>query len=111
MTDLPDRGSLVWVEFSPHAGHEQAGRRPAVVLSRRLHHEHSKLAIVCPITSKERGWPTEVKLPEGLQVSGVIQTDHIRAIDREARYMKIIGQVPQDVLDEINAKLAPLLSL
>ena len=108
---LPERGSLVWLEFSPHAGREQAGRRPAIVLTRRLFHEHSQLAIVCPITNTERGWPTEVKLPEGLAVSGVVLVDQVRSVDRDARHMTVIGQAPREVLDEIDNRLAPLLSL
>jgi mRNA interferase MazF len=111
VSQLPNRGSLVWVVFSPQAGSEQAGRRPGVVLSPRSYHERSRLAIVCPITSKERGWPTEVKLPEGLPVSGVILVDHIKSIDREARKLEVVGAVTQDVLDEVDARLAPLLSL
>jgi mRNA interferase MazF len=109
--ELPDRGDLIWLLFSPHAGSEQAGRRPGIVLSPRIYHEHSSLAIVCPITSRERGRLTEVKLPPGLPVSGVVLVDHVRSVDREARKLEIIGQAPQIVLDEINARLAPLLSL
>jgi len=109
--ELPERGSLIWALFSPQAGSEQAGRRPGIVLSPVIYHERSRLAIVCPITSRERGWPTEVKLPAGLPVSGVVLVDHIRSIDREARKLEIIGKVPESVLDEINARLAPLLSL
>ena len=108
---LPERGALVWTEFSPHRGHEQAGRRPAIVLSPRAFHERSAMTIVCPITSRQRGWPTEVNLPPGLPISGAVLIDQIRSIDRTARYMEIVGQAPQDVLDEINARLAPLLSL
>ena len=108
---LPDRGSLVWLLFSPHAGSEQAGRRPAIVLTRALYHEHSRLAIVCPITNRERGWPTEVKLPSGLPVTGVVLVDQIRSVDREARKMQVVGQAPREVLHEIDARLAPLLSL
>ena len=111
MTELPDRGSLVWAFFSPQAGSEQAGRRPGIVLTPAAYHELSRLAIVCPITSRERGWPTEVKLPPGLPISGVVLVDHIRSIDREARRLVVIGKAPQTVLDEINARLAPLLSL
>jgi mRNA interferase MazF len=109
--ELPDRGDLIWLLFSPHAGSEQAGRRPGIVLSPRIYHEHSSLAIVCPIASRERGRLTEVKLPPGLPVSGVVLVDHVRSVDREARKLEIIGQAPQIVLDEINARLAPLLSL
>lgn len=106
---LPDRGDLVWILFSPHAGSEQAGRRPGIVLSPRIFHEYSRLAVVCPITSRERGWRTEVKLPGGLPVSGVVLVDHIRSLDREARKLQIIGRAPESVLDDIRARLAPLL--
>ena len=109
--ELPTRGSLVWLEFSPHTGREQAGRRPAIVLTAKLYHEHSVLAVVCPITTRERGWPTEVKLPDGLPVSGVVVVDQIRSVDRVARHMTVIGQAPAELLDEINIRLAPLLSL
>jgi len=64
----------------------------------RGYHLLSDLAVVCPITSRERGWTTEVKLPAGLPISGVILVDHIRSVDREARKMEIIGQVPESVL-------------
>lgn len=110
-SDVPDRGSIVWIEFTPQAGREQAGRRPAIVLTPKSYHERSSLAVVCPITSTERGWPMEVKLPDGLPVSGVVLVDHVRSVDRKARFMKIIGTAPPDVLDAVNARLAPLLSL
>ena len=109
LMELPDRGDLVWMLFSPHAGSEQAGRRPGIVLSPRLFHEHSRLAMVCPITSRERGWRTEVKLPPGLPVSGVILVDHLRSLDREARKLEIVGRAPEALLEAIKARLAPLL--
>jgi len=108
---LPDRGSLIWLLFSPRAGSEQAGRRPGIVLTPLAYHERSRLAIVCPITSSERGWPMEVKLPAGLAIAGVVLVDHIRSVDREARKMEIVGAAPPEVLDEIDARLAPLLNL
>lgn len=108
---LPDRGSLVWLVFSPQAGSEQAGRRPGIVLTPTSYHRRSRFAIVCPITSRERGWPMEVKLPPGLAVTGVVLVDHIRSVDREARRMEVVGSAPPEVLDEIDARLAPLLSL
>jgi mRNA interferase MazF len=108
---LPDRGSLVWLLFSPQAGSEQAGRRPGIVLTPLAYHQRSRLAIVCPITSRERGWPMEVKLPQGLPVSGVVLVDHVRSVDRDARQMEIVGMAPSVVLDDIDARLAPLLSL
>ena len=108
---LPDRGSLVWVEFSPQAGSEQRGRRPGIVLTTLSYHRRSHLAVVCPITSKPKGWPMEVILPEGLPVNGVVLVDHVKSIDREARKMEIVGQAPPAVLSEIDARLAPLISL
>ena len=111
MSEVPERGSLVWLLFSPQAGSEQAGRRPGIVLTTADYHRHSRLAIVCPVTSRERGWPMEVKLPAGLPVSGVVLVDHLRSIDRDARKLEIVGAAPSSVLDEIDARLAPLLSL
>jgi mRNA interferase MazF len=108
---LPDRGSLVWLHFSPQAGSEQAGRRPGIVLTKAAYHQRSRLAVVCPITSREKGWPMEVKLPPGLPVGGVVLVDHVRSVDRDARGMEVIGVAPGEVLDEIDARLAPLLSL
>lgn len=108
---LPDRGSLVWLEFSPQAGAEQRGRRPAIVLTTLSYHRRSRLAVVCPITSKTKGWPMEVMLPQGLPIEGVVLVDHVKSIDREARKMEIVGQAPHEVLSEIDARLAPLLSL
>ena len=108
---LPDRGDLVWVEFSPQAGVEQAGLRPAIILTTAAYHRKSKLAVVCPITNREKGWPMEVKLPLGLPIQGVALVDHLRSIDREARKMKVVGRVPPSGMDEIDARLVPFLSL
>ena len=108
---LPERGSLVWIDFSPQAGSEQRGRRPAIVLTTSAYHKRSRLSVVCPITSKAKGWPMEVVLPEGLPISGVVLVDHVKSIDREARNMDIVGKAPAEVLSEIDARLAPLLSL
>src|SRR3954452_17063569 len=82
---LPDAGDLIWLSFSPQAGREQAGRRPALVLSRRGHNEKTGLCVVCPVTGLAKGYPFEVALPEGLTVSGVILSDHVRSADWLAR--------------------------
>lgn len=111
MTELPERGDLVWLDFSPQAGSEQRGRRPAIVLTPRAYHQRSRLAVVCPITSQRKGWPMEVVLPEGLAISGVVLVDHVKSIDRVARNMEIAGRAPHDVLTEVDARLAPLLGL
>lgn len=108
---LPDRGDLVWVDFDPQAGHEQAEHRPAIVLTTEAYHRRSRLAIVCPITTQAKGRSTEVPLPIGLSITGVVLIEHIKSIDREARNLQVAGRAPQQVLDEIDARLAPLLSL
>jgi mRNA interferase MazF len=108
---LPERGALVWVNFTPQSGHEQAGHRPALVISPKIYHERSKLAVVCPITSNTRPWPWKVLLPEGLEVSGAVVVDQVRAVDRAARGLRLAGQAPETVVAEIQAKLAALFGI
>jgi len=105
----PDRGDLVWLTFTPQAGREQAGRRPAIVLSPRAYHQKAPYALVCPITSRIKGYPFEVVLPEGLPITGAVLVDQLRSIDRNARTIEPIARAPEAVIDEIQAKLAPLL--
>ena len=111
MSALPDRGALVWVDFTPQSGREQAGHRPALVVSPRIYHERSKLAVVCPITSNTRPWPWKVMLPDGLAVSGAVLVDQVRAINRAARRLRHAGVAPQTVVAEVQAKLATLFGI
>src|SRR5262249_14394095 len=106
----PERGHLVWVSFHPTLGHEQGGRRPAVVLSPGFYNKRSGMMVVCPITSRAKGSPFEVPLPEGLPVSGVALADHIRSLDYSARPIQPIGVLPQELLEEILARSRALLS-
>jgi len=108
---LPDRGDLVWIDFTPQAGHEQAGRRPGLVLSPRAYHNRTPFVVVCPITSKVKGYPFEVALPPGLPVGGVVLADQVTSLDRRVRQLDPAGSVPEAVLQQVLAKLAPLLSL
>ena len=108
---LPDLGDIAWVEFDPVLGTEQAGRRPALVLSSRSYHEESWRAVVCPITSKERPWPFNVPLPSGLKTSGVVLVDQVRAIDRSQRRFDIIEQAPDSVVDQVRGRLAALMGI
>ena len=87
----PGRGDLIWVNFTPQAGHEQAGRRPALVLSPAAYNRKTGLAIACPVTSHAKGYPFEVVLPDGLPVSGVVLADHVRNIDWQARHASRIA--------------------
>jgi len=111
VTEPPDRGALVWVDFTPQSGSEQAGHRPAVVLSPRAYHERSRIAVVCPITSNVSPWPWKVMLPAGLAVSGAILVDQVRSIDRFARNIRVAGEAPMAVVAEVQAKLGVLLGI
>ena len=106
---VPEAGDLVWLTFDPQAGREQAGRRPALVLSPRLYNAKSLLALVCPITNRAKGYPFEVPVPEGRGATGVILADHVKSVDWKARRAEKVGQCPTEVIDEVRARLAPLL--
>ena len=105
----PDAGDLVWLTFDPQAGREQAGRRPALVLSPRVYNSKSGLALVCPITNRAKGYPFEVVIPSGHDVTGVILADHVKSVDWKARRAEKFGHCTIDVIDEVRARLAPLL--
>jgi mRNA interferase MazF len=105
----PERGDLVWVSLDPRAGHEQAGRRPAVVLSPSSYNARVGLAIMCPVTSRAKGDPFEVAIPSGLPVSGVILADQVKNLDWRARRAERIGSLPAATLADVLAKLATLL--
>lgn len=106
---VPRRGDLVWLEFSPQAGHEQAGHRPALVISPKEYNQKTGLALVCPVTSRIKAYPFEVTLPAGLKVSGAVLADQIKSLDWQTRRARRIDTVPQEILDEVLAKIEPLL--
>lgn len=108
---VPDRGDLIWLSFDPQAGREQAGRRPALVLSPAAYNGRTRLALVCPITGQVKGYPFEVRLPPGPAISGVVLADHLRSIDWQARRADPIGVAPPSVVDEVLDRLSPLLGL
>jgi mRNA interferase MazF len=92
----PDRGDLVWLNFTPQAGHEQAGHRPAVVLSPRAYNSRSGLAVVVPVTTRPKGRPFEVALPSGLPIRGVVLADQVRSVDWSARGVEHAGRLPSE---------------
>ncbi|TCS72507.1 type II toxin-antitoxin system PemK/MazF family toxin [Effusibacillus lacus] len=104
-----DRGDLVTIDFDPQAGHEQAGRRPALVLSPRAFNDLSGFALLCPITNTIKGWPYEVVLPDGLACSGAVLVDQVRSFDWRARRARVIGQAPKHIVEDALAKLHTLL--
>jgi mRNA interferase MazF len=107
---VPERGEAIWLNFTPQAGHEQAGRRPAVVLSPASYNRKSGLALVCPITTQIKGYPFETILPDELSVRGAILSDHARSVDWRSREAEFICRIPQTVLDDVRAKIMALLS-
>jgi mRNA interferase MazF len=105
---VPARGDVVWITFNPQAGHEQAGRRPAVVLSPSSYNGKVGLAILCPVTSLVKGYPFEVVIPSGLKLSGVILADQVKSLDWRVRRAEFICKLPQDTTSEVTGKLATL---
>lgn len=109
MSYVPDRGDLAWLTFTPHAGHEQAGRRPAVVVSPRGYNERVGLALFCPVTSRVKGYPFEVALPPGLEVAGVVLADQVKSLDWRARNAEPAGRLPKRTMTAVTQKLGALI--
>ena len=106
---VPERGDFVWVTFTPQAGHEQAGRRPALVLTPSSYNGRSGLALVCPITNQIKGYPFEAAIPDGLAVTGVVLADHVRSIDWRSRRIAFECAAPDDLLNDVLRKTRTLL--
>jgi mRNA interferase MazF len=105
---VPDRGDAVWLTFDSHAGQEQAGRRPAVVVSAKRYNARSGLALFCPVTSQVKGYPFEVLLPAELPVDGAILSDQVRSLDWRARKAARICALPSATIEEVVGKLQTL---
>ena len=106
----PERGDIVWLTFTPQAGHEQAGRRPALVLSPSAYNRKVGLAIFCPITSQIKGYPFEVAVPQGLTVNGVILSDQVKSLDWKARQAEFVCRLPDSLLMTVLKRLGTLLN-
>jgi len=106
---VPERGDVVWITLNPQAGHEQAGRRPAVVLSPRSYNGKVGLAILCPITSRVKGYPFEVQIPSGLEVRGAILADQVKSLDWRAREAELMCTLPAEAIAEVLQKIRVLL--
>jgi mRNA interferase MazF len=109
MVGVPDRGDVVWVNMNPQAGHERAGRRPALVLSPSSYNRRVGLALLCPITSQVKGYPFEVALPAELPVTGVVLADQVESLDWRARHAEIACRAPVEVVEGTLARLMTLL--
>ena len=108
---VPSRADIVWLGFDPQAGNEQSGRRPALVISPKSYNRAVGLALVCPITSQVKGYPFEVPLPPEGRASGVVLSDQVKSLDWRARRAERFDGAPEDVMQEVMARIAALLEL
>jgi mRNA interferase MazF len=107
----PEAGDFIWIDLDPTIGHEQSGRRPAIVLSPRGYNAASGLCVVCPITSRARGYPFEATVPDGAEIHGVVLADQPRSISWEQRPIRPAGRAPDAVIADVRERLAALLAI
>jgi mRNA interferase MazF len=108
---IPGRGDVIWISLNPQAGHEQSGRRPALVLSPSSYNSKVGLSIVCPITNQIKGYPFEVLLPKDMKVSGVGLSDHVKNLDWRSGNTEYICTLPEKITAEVLNKLNTLLDI
>jgi len=107
---VPKRGDVVWISLNPQAGHEQSGRRPAVILSPQPYNEKVGLALLCPITNQVKGYPFEVVIPSDQSVTGAILSDQVKSLDWRTRNAEFICALPTKTISEVLQKISLLLS-
>ena len=110
MAYIPERGDAVWLVFDPQAGHEQAGRRPALVISPRAYNAKAGLCLACTVTSQVKGYPFEVALPGGLPIAGVVLADQIKSLDWRARRAEYICTLPAETTGDVIEKISLLIA-
>jgi len=108
---VPKRGDVVWLQFAPQSGHEQSGRRPALVLSPESYNRKIGMAIFCPITSQAKGYPFEMPLPSDLPISGVVLVDQIKSLDWKTRKAERCCAIGEDCADEAAAMIGALIQI
>ena len=106
---IPQRGDLVWLNFTPQSGHEQVGKRPAFVVSPQSYNKKTGLALFCPVTSQVKGYPFEVAIPAGGEVRGVVLSDQVKSLDWAARQATFITRSSSQTTEEVLAKVAVLI--
>ena len=111
MAYVPERGDAVWLDFNPQAGHEQAGRRPSLVVSPASYNKKIGLAIFCPITNQVKGYPFEVVIPSGYKVSGTILSDQVKNLDWKSRNVTRICTLDDAIVQDVLRKIAALLKI
>ena len=110
VTYVPDRGDIVYLNFSPHRGREQGYERPAIVLSPIKYNKMASLALMCPITSQSKGLRFEVPLRDGMQTTGVVLSDQVKSFDWKARQVEFVEKAPTELVEEVLAKVETLLT-
>lgn len=111
MTQVPEQGDFIYMNFNPQAGHEQAGRRPALVMSPARFNEKTGFVFVCPITNQKKNYPFEIDIPEGSGVSGVILTDQMKSLDWKSRDLRVKGKAPAVTLMECSDLIKTILQM
>ena len=106
---IPERGDAIWLDFNPQTGREQAGRRPAFVVSPAAYNGKVGLALLCPVTSRVKGYPFEVPIPEGLPVSGVVLSDQLKSLDWRKQRAEFICALPESFTQEVKKKVEALI--
>ena len=109
MNYIPDKGHIIWLAFNPQAGHEQTGRRPALVLSPSSYNAKTGLAVLCPVTSSVKGYPFEVTIPDGYPINGVILSDQIKNLDWTVRRAEFCCETGKEILNDVLAKIHSLI--
>jgi len=107
---VPERGDVIWLNFTPNAGHEQAGMRPALVVSRTAYNRNAGLCVVFPITSKSKGYPFEIKVPAGLSVAGFVLADQCRTVDWRQRQAAFLAKAPAALMKKTLERFVALVS-
>ena len=110
-TYVPERGDLVWLDFTPHGGREHAGRRPAPVVSPAAYNGEVELALLCPVTSQMKGYPFEVALPASGGIGGVVLADQVESLDWRVRHAAFAARAPAAVMEQVLGKLATLVQV
>lgn len=105
----PNQGDIIYLDFDPQAGREQAGQRPALVMSPYSYNAKIGLAVVCPITKHQKNYPFEVALPDDLKIAGAILSDHVKSLSWSARRASFVCQAPTDIVDDVRAKIKALI--
>lgn len=109
ISSVPERGDVLWMHMTPHAGHEQAGHRPVLVISPASYNRLRGMAVICPISNQKKGYPFEVEIPPGLPVTGVILADQMKNLDWRARATAHLASVDEEIVNQVVERFLPLI--